>query len=171
MAGSPSSEDVSTELRRVAEKARDMPATALTTLAHHISMMVLHEAYRRTRKNGAVGVDGQTAEHYEAGLRENLTSLLNRFKSGTYQAPPVRRAHIPKGDGETRPIGIPTYEDKILQRAVAMVLGAVYEQEFSECSYGFRPGRSAHQALEVLWKQLMDMGGGTVVDVDVQAFF
>lgn len=79
--------------------------------------------------------------------------------------------HIPKGDGKTRPIGIPTYEDKILQRAVAMVLGAVYEQEFCECSYGFRLGRSAHQALEVLWKKLMDMGGGTVVDVDVQAFF
>lgn len=78
--------------------------------------------------------------------------------------------HIPKGDGKTRPIGIPTYEDKILQRAVAMVLGAVYEQEFCECSHGFRPGRSAHQALEVLWKKLMDMGGGTVVDVDVQAF-
>ena len=171
MAESPSSECVSTELRRVAEKARDMPAAALTTLAHHISVSLLYEAYLRTRKSGAVGVDGQTAEQYEAGLRENLKSLLKRFKSGTYQAPPVRRVHIPKGDGKTRPIGIPTYEDKILQRAVAMVLGAVYEQEFSECSYGFRPGRSAHQALDVLWKKLMDMGGGIVVDVDVQAFF
>ena len=79
--------------------------------------------------------------------------------------------HIPKGDGKTRPIGVPTFEDKILQRAVAMVLGAVYEQEFSDCSYGFRPGRSAHQALEALWKKLMDMGGGVVVDVDIQAFF
>ena len=108
MAGSPSSEHVSTELQRVAEKARDRPTTALTTLAHHISILVLHEAYLRTRRNGAVGVDGQTAEHYEAGLRENLKSLLNRFKSGTYRAPPVRRAHIPKGDGKTRPIGIPT---------------------------------------------------------------
>ena len=108
MAGSPSSEYVSTELQRVAEKARDMPATALTTLAHHISGLVLHEAYLRTRKSGAVGVDGQTAEQYEAGLMGNLTSLLNRFKSGTYQAPPVRRVHIPKGDGKTRPLGIPT---------------------------------------------------------------
>ena len=171
MAESPSSEYVSTELQRVADKARDMPATALTTLAHHIDILFLYEAYLRTRKTGAVGVDGQMAEQYEAGLTENLKSLLRRLKSGTYEAPPVRRVHIPKGDGKTRPIGIPTYEDKILQRAVAMVLGAVYEQDFSECSYGFRPRRSAHQALEALWKKLMDMGGGTVVDVDVQAFF
>jgi group II intron reverse transcriptase/maturase len=171
MAGSPSSEYVSTQLQRVAQKARDMPTTALTTLAHHIDAILLHEAYLRTRKSGAVGVDGQTAEQYGEGLTENLKSLLNRFKSGTYKAPPVRRVHIEKGDGKTRPIGIPTYEDKILQRAVAMVLGAVYEQEFRECSYGFRPGRSAHQALEALWKKLMDMGGGIVVDVDVQAFF
>ncbi len=148
-----------------------MPETALTTLAHHIDITVLHEAYLRTRRNGAVGVDGQTAEQYEEGWKENLKSLLNRFKSGTYEAPPVRRVHIPKGDGTTRPIGIPTYEDKILQRAVAMVLEAVYEQGFSESSYGFRPGRSAHQALDVLWKKMMSMGGGIVVDVDVQAFF
>ncbi len=107
-----------------------------TTLAHHIDIEWLHEAYRRTRKSGAVGVDGQTARGYAANLDANLRSLLERFKSGRYQAPPVRRVHIPKGTGrETRPIGIPTFEDKVLQRAVTMVLEAVYEQDFRDCSY------------------------------------
>ena len=98
--------------------------------------------------------------------------LLDRAKSGTYRAPPVRRAHIPKGTGtETRPIGIPTFEDKVLQRAVVMVLEPIYEQDFLDCSYGFRPGRSAHQALEALWQQTMAMGGGWMVEVDIRKFF
>lgn len=172
MAESSSSENISTRLRRVAELAREMPQQALTTLAHHIDGDFLREAYRRTRKDGAVGIDGQTAEAYETNLEANLTSLLARFKSGRYRAPAVRRVHIPKGDGtKTRPIGVPTFEDKVLQRAVAMVLEAIYEQRFHDGSYGFRPRRSAHQALETLWKKLMDMGGGIVVDVDIQAFF
>ena len=105
-----------------------------TTLAHHIDLGLLHEAHRRTRKDGAVGVDGQTAEEYAANLEENLVSLHERLKAGTYQAPPVRRVHIPKGDGgKTRPIGIPSFEDKVLQRAVAMVLEAVYEHDFLDC--------------------------------------
>jgi group II intron reverse transcriptase/maturase len=145
----------------------------LTTLAHHIDRMWLEAAYRRTRKDGAVGVDGVTAEAYEADLQANLSDLLERFKSGRYRAPPVRRVHIPK-DGTkkaTRPIGIPTLEDKILQRAVLMMLEPVYEQDFLDCSYGFRPGRSAHQALEALWQGLMDLGGGWVIDLDIQDFF
>jgi group II intron reverse transcriptase/maturase len=132
----------------------------------------LKEAYRRTRKDGATGVDGQTAAEYEVNLEENLQSLLDQAKSGTYRAPPVRRVRIPKGDGkETRPIGIPTFEDKVLQRAVAMLLEAVYEQDFLDCSYGFRPGRSAHQALEAIWKGAMDMWGGWVIEVDIRRFF
>ena len=117
-------------------------------------------------------MDGQTADEYAANLEANLQSLLDRFKSGQYVAPPVRRVHIPKGDGrKTRPIGIPTFEDKVLQRAVVMVLESVYEQDFRDCSFGFRPGRSAHQALQHLWEQTMLMGGGWVIDLDIQGFF
>jgi group II intron reverse transcriptase/maturase len=165
-------EDISTRVQRVAQLAREAPDMAFTSLAYHVDVEFLREAYRRTRKDGAVGVDGQTADEYAANLEANLLSLLERFKSGTYHAPPVRRVHIPKGDGsKTRPIGIPTFEDKVLQRAVAMLLEAVYEQDFMPCSFGFRPGRSAHQALAVLWRGLMDMGGGWVIDVDIRSFF
>jgi group II intron reverse transcriptase/maturase len=142
-----------------------------TTLAHHIDEEWLREAHRLTRKDGAAGVDEQTAQEYAANLEENLASLHERLKSGTYRAPPVKRVHIPKGDGsKTRPIGIPTFEDKVLQRAVAMVLEAVYEQDFLDCSFGFRPGRSAHMALERLWKRAMQIGA-VVLEVDIQAFF
>lgn len=165
-----SSRNVSTKLQRIAELARQIDGP-LTSLSHHIDLDWLREAWRRTRKDGAVGVDGQTAQAYEANLEGNLQSLLNRAKSGTYKAPPVRRVHIPKGRHKTRPIGIPTLEDKVLQRAVLMALEAVYEQEFHPCSYGFRPDRSAHQALAELWKGMMDWGGGWLLEVDVQSFF
>ena len=163
---------VSTKLLRIAALAREDSKRVLTTLAHHIDVGWLEEAYRLTRKDGALGVDGQTAAEYEQALGKNLESLLGRFKSGSYKAPPVRRVRIPKGDGaETRPIGIPTFEDKVLQRAVAMVLEAVYEQDFLDCSYGFRPGRSAHQALDRVWQGVMDMSGGWVLEVDIKSFF
>lgn len=166
------SRTISPKLHRIATLARQSPQWVLTTLSHHIDIEFLEEAYRRTRKDGAIGVDGVTAEAYSANLQENLQSLLDRFKSGMYRAPPVRRVHIPKGDGsKTRPIGIPAFEDKILQRAVTMVLEAVYEEDFLDCSYGFRPGRSAHQALESLWQGLMKMGGGWVLDVDIKSYF
>ena len=163
---------VSTKQQRIAELAKQAPQMGFTSLAHHIDLDWLHEAYLRTRKDGAAGVDGQTAADYAANLEDNLQSLLDRAKSGTYRAPPVRRVHIPKGTGnETRPIGIPTFEDKVLQRAVVMVLEPIYEQDFLDCSYGFRPGRSAHQALEALWQQTMEMGGGWIVEVDIRKFF
>jgi RNA-directed DNA polymerase len=172
MPGTPSPDPISTRRQRIAELARQSPQAAFTTLAHHIDIDWLKEAYRRTRKDGATGVDGQTAADYAADLEGNLRSLLDRAKSGRYQAPPVRRVHIPKGTGsETRPIGIPTFEDKILQRAVAMILEAVYEQDFRDCSYGFRPGRSGHQALEALRQRLMEVRGGWVLEVDIRKFF
>ena len=167
-----SSQDVSTKLERIAKLAREKRGVSLQTLAHHIDVDWLREAYRRTRKNGARGVDGQSAEAYAGQLEANLQSLLDRAKSGRYRAPPVRRVHIPKGDGtETRPIGIPTFEDKVLQRAVAMVIGEVYEQEFHDFSYGFRPGRSPHQALRAVQNAAWRMSGGWIVEVDIRKFF
>jgi RNA-directed DNA polymerase len=172
MAETSSSDTISMKLRRVAELAKNAPNMSFTTLAHHIDVEWLREAYRRTRKDGATGVDGQTAEQYEEHLEDNLKSLLDRAKSGTYRAPPVKRVHIPKGDGgSTRPIGIPTFEDKVLQRAVTMLLEAIYEEDFYEHSYGFRPRRSAHQALEVLQNTAVRWGGGWIVEVDIQRFF
>lgn len=163
---------VYTKLRRVAELARQHPERAFRSIHHVIDLDFLVEAWRRTRKDAAVGVDGQTAAAYAANLEDNLRSLLDRLKSGTYRAPPVRRVHIPKGDGrKTRPIGVPTIEDKVLQRAVAMVLEAIYEQDFHDCSYGFRPGRSAHDALGALREGLMAMRGGWVLEVDIERFF
>ena len=172
MANTPRLDPVSTKRQRIAELARDAPEMVFTSLAHHIDMHVLRAAYAATRKDGAVGLDGQTAADYAVHLEANLQSLFDRFKSGQYVAPPVRRVYIPKGDGrKTRPIGIPTFEDKVLQRAVVMVLESVYEQDFRDCSFGFRPGRSAHQALQHLWEQTMVMGGGWVIDLDIQGFF
>lgn len=166
------SETVSTRQQRIAELAKQSPQMAFTSLNQHLDLSWLHEAYRRTRKDGAVGVDGQTAAEYERDLEGNLRSLLERAKSGTYRAPPVRRTYIPKGtSGDTRPIGIPTLEDKILQRAVVMLMEPIYEQDFHACSYGFRPGRSAHQALQSLWEQTMQSGGGWILEVDIRKFF
>lgn len=171
MSESLNSGSISTRLERIAELARKHPERAFMSLHHAIDVEWLREAYRRTRKDAAVGVDGQTAEEYVRDLEGNLESLLVRFRTGTYRAPPVRRVHIPKGDGRTRPIGVPTFEDKILQRAVAMVLEAIYEQDFCPGSYGFRPGRGAHDALEALWKGAMSIDGGWVLEADIQSFF
>lgn len=162
---------VSTKQQRIAELAKQSPEMGFTSLAHHIDLDWLDTAYWRTRHDGAPGVDGQTAYGYARDLEQNLGALLDRAKSGSYRAPPVRRVHIPKGKDKTRPIGIPTFEDKVLQRAVAMVLEPIYEHDFLECSYGFRPGRSAHQALASVRTQLMRMGGGWILEVDIEKFF
>ena len=173
MTGPPSSEHISTRQRKLAELARIEPKLELRTIAHHVDMSWLREAYRRTRKDGAAGVDGVTARQYEADLEANLAGLLEGFKSGRYRAPPVRRVRIPKPGktGSTRPLGIPTLEDKVLQRAVLMALEPVFEEDFLSCSYGFRPGRGPHMALEALWRGLMSMGGGWVIDLDIRSFF
>jgi len=151
--------------------AKEHPGRAFTNLAQHIDLDFLREAHSRTKKNKAPGVDGVTSVDYELNLEANLQDLLVRFKSGRYRAPDVRRVRIPKGKGKTRPLGIPTFEDKVLQRAVAMILGAIYEQDFLPCSYGFRPGRSAHQALDATREVLMDMKGGWVVEADIRDCF
>jgi RNA-directed DNA polymerase len=163
---------VSTKQERIAKLAREAPDMALSTLAHHMDLEWMQEAYRRTRKDGATGVDGQTGRDYAENLEDSLRLLLSRAKSGDhYRAPPVRRVHIPKGDGTLRPLGIPTFEDKVLQRAVVMLLEPIYEQDFLDCSYGFRPGRSQHQALEKVWTELTRMKGGWVLEVDIRRYF
>jgi RNA-directed DNA polymerase len=173
MTGTPRPEPVFTKQQRIAELARNAPDMAFTNLAHHIDIEWMLTAHARTRKDGAVGVDGQTADEYEVNLESNLQDLLNRAKSGTYVAPPVRRVHIPKAGSshETRPLGIPTFEDKILQRAVLLALEPVYETDFLDASHGFRPKRGAHGALGSLWKQAMNLGCCYIVDVDLRKFF
>lgn len=164
---------VSTKQQRIAQLAKQSPEMVFTSLAYHMDIAWLEEAYRRTKKNGAAGVDGVTAKEYEANLQANLKGLLEGAKSGRYKAPPVKRAYIPKGDGkgELRPIGIPTLEDKVLQRAVCMLLEPIYEQDFKNSSFGFRPGRSQHQALGVIRKETMEMNGGWILDVDIRKYF
>lgn len=143
----------------------------LFSLHHVIDLDWMKEAYRLTRKDGAPGIDGVTAADYEATLEANLLDLLDRIKSGRYRAPPVRRTYIPKADGTQRPLGIPTFEDKVAQRAITMVLESVYEPDFLSCSYGFRPGRSAHQALQALRTGVMTQRLWWVLDVDIRKYF
>lgn len=165
-------EDVSTKRQRIASVAQREPKVAFTSLAHNIDLNWLYEAYRRVRKDGACGVDGVTSAAYAQNLDENLQALLERLKHGRYKAPPVRRMEIPKGTGgETRPIGIPAFEDKIVQRAVVMLLEPIYEHDFHDFSYGYRPNRSAHKALEDVWAATMAVGGGWVLEVDLRKFF
>jgi group II intron reverse transcriptase/maturase len=172
MASASELDPVFTKQQRIAELAKQSPQMGFTSLNHHLDLNWLVAAFNRTRKDGAPGVDGQTADDYGLNLLGNLESLLDRAKSGTYRAPPVRRVRIPKGTGpETRPLGIPTLEDKVLQRAVVLALEPIYEQDFLNCSYGFRPGRSAHQALQAVWQQVMDLGGCWLLEVDIRKFF
>tara|TARA_B100001971_G_C18228164_1_gene562020 strand:+ start:611 stop:1942 length:1332 start_codon:yes stop_codon:yes gene_type:complete len=172
MASLPTLKTVSTKQAQIAKIAKQMPETGLRSVSHHIDLAWMREAYRLTRKDSAVGIDGQTATVFAENLEENLQSLLDRAKSGSYRAPPVRRVYIPKGDGvSTRPIGIPTFEDKVLQRAVVMLLEPIYEETFYDFSLGFRKGRSPHHASEMLHKGIWNMGGGVVLDADIQGFF
>jgi group II intron reverse transcriptase/maturase len=165
-------EKVLTVQQRIAEVAQRSPEIAFTSLAHYIDLHWIEEAYHRTRKDGAAGIDDVTGKQYAEHLHDNLQHLLERVKSGTYKAPPVKRTYIPKGTkGETRPIGIPTFEDKIVQRAVVMLLEPIYEQDFHDGSFGFRPKRNAHQALAEVWNSTMEVNGGWVLEVDVCQFF
>ena len=143
----------------------------LTSLHHLIDGEWMREAYRRTRKDGATGIDGVTAADYEKDLEANLNDLLDRMKSGRYFAPPVRRHYIPKADGTKRPLGIPTFEDKVAQRAILMLLEPIYEADFLPCSYGFRPGRSANDALNALRAGIIEQRQRWVIDADLKSYF
>ncbi len=163
--------NLSTKRQRIAELARTKPGVALCSFHHVIDLDWMKEAHRLTRKDGAPGIDGVTAADYEVNLQANLLGLLERIKSGRYHAPPVRRVYIDKTDGSKRPLGIPSFEDKVAQRAVIMVLEAIYEEDFYPCSYGFRRGRSAHQALHALRSDLWAKRLHWVVDIDIRKYF
>jgi RNA-directed DNA polymerase len=166
------SENVCTKQRRIAEVARQRPQERLTALNHYLDVEWLREAFQRVRGDSAPGVDGQRVSDYGQHLEENLPELLHRAKSGRYIAPPVKRVHLPKeGTSETRPIGMPTTEDKVLQRAVTMLLEPIYEEAFYDFSYGFRPGRSPHQGLEAFWQQATGLGIRWVLEVDIRKYF
>jgi len=166
------SEEVYTVQQRIAELARERPKESFTALNHYLNVEWLRAAYDRVKPNSAPGIDGQTWSQYGGKLEENLNRLLHQAKSGSYVAPPVKRVHIPKGDGkETRGIGMPTIEDKLLQRAVAMLLEPIYEQDFKYFSYGFRPGRSAHEALACIWSQTMNQKTKWILEVDIRKYF
>jgi len=161
---------VLTHLERVGERARQQKEEKFDNLLSHIKQPLLREAYSRLNKNAAAGVDGETWAQYGEDLDARLADLQERVHRGSYHPQPVKRVHIPKGDGRTRPLGIPALEDRLLQQAVRMLLEPIYEAEFLGFSYGFRPNRSQHKALDALYAAL---GGKTnwVLDADIQSFY
>jgi RNA-directed DNA polymerase len=162
---------MSPELLKVAERAKREPDGQFHSLAHLIDELALHRAYYRQREDAAVGVDGITKEDYGHTLVDNLRGLHERLKTKRYRHQPIRRVHIPKGNGKTRPLGISAFEDKVVQDALREALQAVYEQDFLDCSYGFRPGRSAHDAIRAL-HLAADRGElNCVLEADIVSFF
>lgn len=164
------SDIMSTSLLRLAALGKEYPQRCFTNLNQYLTKDLLRAAFHQTRKDGAAGVDGQTAADYRQKLEENLESLLARAKEGSYKAPPVKRGYVPKGNSK-RPIGIPTIEDKVLQRAVVWILEKLYEPIFHPHSFGYRPGRSPHQALAMLRQKLDEGSGSHVVEMDIRSFF
>jgi group II intron reverse transcriptase/maturase len=162
---------ISTDLRQIAEQAKEDPAKIFISLAHRMDVTFLKEAYRQVRKDGAPGISGATAKDYKKHLTANLENLHERLKSKQYVAPMIKRVWIEKEGGKKRPIGITEFEDKIVQKAVSMLLGAVYEQDFYDFSHGFREGHSAHQALKELRDLCMNNNIQWLIDADISGFF
>jgi group II intron reverse transcriptase/maturase len=164
-------EDMSPKLLKVVERAKREPEGRFHSLAHLIDVPALMRADKRMRNDAAVGVDGVTKEQYGQALEENLRSLHERLVAKQYRHQPIRRVHIPKERGKTRPIGISAYEDKLVQDALREVLEAIYEQDFLECSYGFRPGRGAHDAIRALDRIAHQGKVSWILEADVVSFF
>ena len=156
---------------KVVERARTEPEGRFHSLAHLIDVPALERTFRRARKDAAVGVDGVTKEAYGEVLEGNLADLHERMKSKRYRHQPIRRVHIPKGLGKTRPIGVSTFEDKLVQDAVREVLEAIYEQDFLDCSHGFRPGRRAHDAVRTLDGIVHRNQVNWIIEADIVSFF
>jgi len=162
---------MSTKREQIATRSRKHKDAALHNLHGFIDKELLKSCYKSMKKTSASGVDGQTWEDYGKHLDKNLTLLLEKFRTGKYRAPNIRRTYIPKGKGKLRPLGIPTIEDKVLQSGVKFVLEIIYEQKFKDFSYGFRPGRSQHQAIEALFEQVSYGKCRYIIDADIQNFF
>jgi len=160
---------MSTKLDRIAELASEDPKRQFFSIAHLITPEALEAAFRSLRKAASAGVDGVTYEEYEANAGRNIRQLHQRLNDGTYQAQPLRRIYIPKEDGKQRPISIPALEDKIVQKAAVEILNAIYEQDFLDCSYGFRPGRSPHQALDELRADICTRPTEWILEIDIKA--
>lgn len=164
-------ETLETKLTRIAELAKQRPRIKLQTLIHAIDEESLRAAHNALSADKAVGVDAVTKEEYDEKLQENITDLLSRMKRQAYEPQPVKRVYIPKPDKKKRPLGIPAYEDKLVQKALNEILTVIYEPEFIDCSYGFRPGRSCHDALKEIAKILESKKISYVVDADIKGFF
>src|SRR5258705_64563 len=168
----PSRTDTPSALERVRQAAGKDKKLRFTALLHHIyNLETLRMAYFSLKKEAAPGVDGETWRHYGEELERNLQDLSERLKRGAYRAKPVRRVYIPKAHGRQRPLGGPALEDKIVQRAAVEVLNAIYGTDFLGFSYGFRPGRSQHQALDALYTGLLTRKVNWVLDLDIKGFF
>jgi group II intron reverse transcriptase/maturase len=168
----PSRSDAPSALERVRQAAKGDKKWRFTALLHHIyNLYTLRRSYFSLKKEAAAGVDGETWRHYGETLEANLQDISERLQRGAYRAKPVRRVYIPKADGRQRPLGVPTLEDKIVQRAAVEVLNAIYETDFLGFSYGFRPGRSQHQALDALYTGLLTRKVNWVLDLDIRGFF
>lgn len=165
-------EDVQETLKRIRQAVRREPKQRMTSLYHHVYRVEnLREAYFNLKKNAAAGIDGETWQHYGEELEGNLENLSGRLRRGAYRAPAVRRVYIPKADGRMRGLGVPALEDKIVQRVVAQILSAIWEPEFKGFSYGFREGRSAHDALDALAVGIQQRAINWVLDADIRGFF
>ncbi len=169
--GTPLPESLSTRLNRISETARQHPQFQFQNIAHHINVEMLEWGYRQLRKDAAAGVDGVTTKDYERNLQSNLEDLYKRLKEGRYRAQPLRRVYIEKEDGKKRPLSIPALEDKIVQRAAAELLIRIYEQDFLPASYGYRPGRGAHDALDAIQRDITLGNANYVLDADISDYF
>lgn len=171
MTDAKTSESMSTGLEKIATRARNHPDEQILSLAHLVDVQALERAYKRLRNDAAAGIDGVTKAGYGQALAPKLRDLHARLRAGQWRHQPIRRVHIPKGDGKTRPIGISTVEDKLVQGAVREVLEAIYEQDFLKCSYGFRPKRSAHDALRALHHAVRQGTANWIIEADIVSFF
>jgi group II intron reverse transcriptase/maturase len=160
-----------TDINRIAELAREDPKRQFFSIAHLITVEKLEEAFRNLRKDASAGIDGVTYQQYEANAEENIRQLHRRLVEGKYRVQPLRRVYIPKEDGKQRPISIPSLEDKLVQKVAVDLLNAIYEQDFLECSYGFRPGRGQHQALDEVGRIIRSRPTGWILEIDIRSYF